>query len=58
MQNTDIFDKRLLVLLLLREAGHELSAEQISNLCSEFEDITYIDVCMFIDSLRNSGYLD
>ena len=32
MQNTDIFDKRLLILLLLRESNHELSLEQISNL--------------------------
>ena len=58
MQNTDIFDKRLLVLLLLKEFNHELSLEQISNLCSEFEDITYIDICMFIDSLKTSGYID
>jgi hypothetical protein len=58
MQNTDIFDKRLLVLLLLKEFNHELSAEQISNLCSEFEDITYIDICMFIDSLKTSGYIE
>lgn len=58
MQNTDIFDKRLLVLLLLREANHELSLEQISNLCSEFEDITYIDICMYIDSLKSSNYIE
>ena len=57
MQNTDIFDKRLLILLLLRESNHELSLEQISNLCSEFEDITYIDICMYIDSLKTSEYI-
>jgi len=43
--------------LLLKEVSKPLTAEQISNLCSEFEDITYIDVCVFIDSLRNSNYL-
>ena len=58
MQNTDIFDKRLLILLLLKESNHELSLEQISNLCSEFEDITYIDICMYIDSLKNSNYIE
>lgn len=58
MHETNIFDKRLLILLLLKEVNQPLSAEQITNLCSEFEDITYIDVCMFIDSLRNSNYLD
>ena len=39
MHDTDIFDKRLLVLLLLKEVNQPLSSEQISNLCSEFEDI-------------------
>jgi len=57
MHDTDIFDKRLLILLLLKEVSRPLTAEQISNLCSEFEDITYIDVCVFIDSLKNSNYL-
>ena len=57
MQDTDIFDKRLIILLLLKETNTPLSAEQISNLCSEFEDITYIDICMFIDSLKTSGYV-
>jgi len=57
MSDTDIFDKRLLILLLLKEINQPLTAEQITNLCSEFEDITYIDVCVFIDSLRNSNYV-
>ena len=57
MHDTNIFDKRLLVLLLLKETSQALTAEQITNLSSEFEDITYIDVCMFLDSLKNSGYI-
>ena len=57
MHDTNIFDKRLLVLLLLKETNQALTAEQITNLSSEFEDITYIDVCVFLDSLKNSGYI-
>ena len=57
MHDTNIFDKRLLVLLLLKETNQALTAEQITTLSSEFEDITYIDVCMFLDSLKNSGYI-
>lgn len=57
MQEMDIFDKRLIVLFVLKESKVHLSAEQISKLCSEFDDITYIDICMFIDSLKNSGYI-
>lgn len=58
MQEMDIFDKRLIVLFVLKESKQPLNTEQISKLCSEFDDITYIDVCMFIDSLKNSGYID
>ena len=58
MQETDIFDKRLIVLFVLKESKLPLSAEQISKLCSEFEDITYIDICMFIDSLKSSNYIN
>jgi len=57
MQDMDIFDKRLIVLFVLKESKVNLSTEQISKLCSEFDDITYIDICMFIDSLKNSGYI-
>ena len=58
MQEMDIFDKRLIVLFVLKESKIHLSTEQISKLCSEFDDITYIDICMFIDSLKNSGYIN
>ncbi len=57
MQEMDIFDKRLIVLFVLKESKLPLSTEQISKLCSEFDDITYIDICMFIDSLKNSNYI-
>ena len=57
MQETDIFDKRLIVLFVLKESKNPLTTEDISKLCSEFEDITYIDICMFIDSLNTSGYI-
>lgn len=57
MHDTDIFDKRLIILFVLNESKSPLNTEQISKLCSEFEDITYIDICMFIDSLKNSKYI-
>lgn len=57
MQEMDIFDKRLIVLFVLKESKINLTTEQISKLCSEFDDITYIDICMYIDSLKNSEYI-
>ena len=58
MQETDIFDKRIIILFVLKESKSPLSVEQISKLCSEFEDITYIDVCMYVDSLKKSEYIN
>ena len=57
MHDMDIFDKRLIVLFVLKESKNGLTTEQISKLCSEFDDITYIDICMYIDSLKNSNYI-
>lgn len=57
MHEMDIFDKRLIVLFVLKESKTGLTTEQTSKLCSEFDDITYIDICMYIDSLKNSGYI-
>ena len=57
MNDTDIFDKRLIVLFVMRETNSPLSIEQVSKLCSEFDDITYIDICMYVESLKNSNYI-
>lgn len=57
MQEMDIFDKKLIVLFVLKESKSGLTIEQISNLCTDFEDITYIDICMYIDTLKNNEYI-
>lgn len=56
-KDTKIFDKRLIVLFLLKETGSNLTLEQMSKLCSELEDITYIDICGYVESLLHSGYI-
>lgn len=55
--DTNIFDKRLIVLFLLKETASKLTLEQIVTLCVDFEDITYIDIYTFIESLLKSGYV-
>lgn len=52
-----IFDKKLIVLFVLKETKTALSLDQIAKLCSEFEDITYFDICLYIDELKHSGYI-
>jgi len=55
--DTNIFDKRLIILFLLKETASKLTIEQITSLCGDFEDITYIDIYSFIESLLGSGYI-
>lgn len=54
---TELFDKKLIVLFILKESKQPLTVDQISRLCLEFEDITYIDICIFIQSLKQNNYI-
>lgn len=55
---TEIFDNKLIILLIIKESKRPLNIEQISKLCSDFDDITYFDVCLYVDNLKNNGYID
>lgn len=55
--DTDIFDKKLIVLFLLKETASNLTIEQMTKLTNELEDITYIDICDYVESLLKSGYI-
>lgn len=52
-----IFDKKLIVLFILKETKNTLTIDQIAKMCSEFEDITYFDICMYIEELKKNGYV-
>lgn len=56
-KETEIFDKKLIVLFLLKETGSNLTLDQMAKLCNELEDITYIDICGYVESLLSSGYI-
>lgn len=56
-KETDIFDKRLIILFLLKETDNNLTIEQITSLCGDFEDITYIDIYSYIESLLKAKYI-
>lgn len=55
---TEIFDNKLIVLLIIKESKRPLTIEQIAKFCSDFDDITYFDICMYVESLKNSNYID
>ena len=52
-----IFDNKLIVLYILENAKTPLSITQIVKYCEDFEDITYFDICTYLDSLKSSKYI-
>lgn len=52
-----IFDNKLIVLYILENAKIPLSITQIVKYCEDFEDITYFDICTYLDSLKSSNYI-
>ena len=52
-----IFDNKIIVLYILENAKKPLSLILIVKYCEEFDDITYFDICTYIDSLKASKYI-
>ncbi len=53
-----IFDNKIIILFILDNSPKPLSIEQITKLCEEFDDITYFDICSYIDELKKSFYIE
>ncbi len=52
-----IFDNKLIVLYILENAHSPLNITQILKFCEDFEDITYFDICGYLENLINSNYV-
>ncbi|MDD2376185.1 MAG: DUF4364 family protein [Clostridia bacterium] len=57
-ENLEIFDKRILVLYILDIAKKSLTVDQIVSFCCEFDDITYFDICDYIQNLKINNYIE
>ena len=57
LKDFEVFDNRLIILYILQNANRPLTLNQIAIFCEEFDDITYIDICTYIDSLKSSNYV-
>lgn len=55
--NFEFFDKKFIILLVLNESSSSLTLEQIVKMCSDFESITYFDICEYIDTLKANGHV-
>jgi predicted transcriptional regulator len=57
-KNLEVFDKKILVLYILDIAKKSLTVDQIVSFCCEFDDITYFDICEYIQNLKINNYIE
>ena len=54
----EIFDNKIIILYILEKNSKALSLEQIAKFCEDFEDITYFDICSYIQELKSNNYIE
>ncbi len=52
-----IFDNKIIILYILEKNPKALSVEQIAKFCEDFDDITYFDICSYIQELVANNYI-
>ena len=53
----EIFDNKIIILYILEKNSKPLSVEQIAKFCEDFDDITYFDICTYIQELKSNEYI-
>lgn len=53
----DLFDNKIIILYILDNSKIPLTTDQIAKFCEDFEDITYFDICIYIEDLKSNGYI-
>lgn len=56
-KDLELFDNKIIVLYILEKNAKSLSIEQIVKFCEDFEDITYFDICTYIQELKSNNYV-
>ena len=54
----EIFDNKIIILYILEKNYKPLSVEQIAKFCEDFDDITYFDICTYIQELKSNEYIE
>ena len=58
-KDLNLLDNKIIVLYVLQNSYPKLlTLDQIVKYLEEFDDITYFDICSYIDSMKKSGYIE
>ena len=58
MNELNLFDNKIIILYILDNSKKPLTTEQIVKFCEEFDDITYFDICIYIEDLKKNGFIE
>ena len=53
----ELFDNKIVILYILDHSSMPLTTDQIAKFCEDFEDITYFDICIYLEDLKSNGYI-
>ena len=53
-----MFDNKIIVLYVLDQATKPLTLDQIVTLCGDFDDLTYFDICDYVQNLISKEYVN
>lgn len=56
-KDLELFDNKIIVLYILEKNSKSLNIDQIAKFCEDFEDITYFDICAYVQELESNGYI-
>ena len=56
-KNLELFENKIIILYILDKNASALTMDQIAKFCEDFEDITYFDICSYIQLLLDSNYI-
>lgn len=54
----ELFENKMIILYILENSKKPLTLDQIVKYCEEFEDITYFDICTYIETLISNGFVE
>lgn len=53
----ELFNNKIIILYIIDKNSKALTIEQIAKFCEDFDDITYIDICEYVEELKKSNYI-
>ncbi len=56
-KDLELFDNKIIILYILEKNYKALTIEQITKFCEDFDDITYFDICSYIQELESNNYI-